>query len=131
MENCKQHCNDIQQKINTKRDEINEIKDIHKTVRYSEDELQQYNKLDTEFDNLNLDLQRCNDDCKLRNRHRDNTDEVSPVDPEILKQLEDLEGGRTRSTIRRRNKSKTKRRQTRSTRRRKTRHRSTRSTRKQ
>ena len=50
------------------------------------------------------------------------------MDPDILQELkaleeeeEDLEGGRTRSTIRRRNKSKTKRRHTRSTRRRKTR----------
>lgn len=131
MENCTQLCDDKQIKVNNKHDEI---KATHKTDRYSNDDLKQYNKLDDELKILTLDLQRCIADCKLRNRHRDNTDEVSPVDPEILKQLEDLEdleGGRTRSTIRRRNKSKTKRRQTRSTRRRKTRHRSTRRTRKQ
>jgi hypothetical protein len=89
-----------------------------------------------------LDLQRCIADCKLRNRHRDVDDyskDGKHVDPEILQELKALEeedeyigGGRTRSTFRRRNKSKTKRRQTRSTRRRNTRRRrSTRRNRKQ
>lgn len=116
MENCTQRCNNKQIKVNNKHDEI---KATHKTDRYSNDDLKQYNKLDDELKILTLDLQRCIADCKLRNRHRDNTDEVSPVDPDILQELkaleeeeEDLGGGRTRSTIRRRNKRKTKGRQT-------------------
>jgi hypothetical protein len=149
MENCKQRCNDIQIKINNKQREINKVD--HKPGTYSTDELKQYNKLHDEFDNLTLDLQRCIDECKLRNRHRDVDDYSNDgkhvgVDPVIflqelkaLKAIEALEkeeeeysGGRTRSTFRRRNKSKTKRRQTRSTRRRNTRRRrSTRRNRKQ
>lgn len=148
MENCKQRCKYIQIKINNKQLEINKVD--HKPGTYSTDELKQYNKLHDEFDNLTLDLQRCIDECKLRNRHRGDDDYSNDgkhvgVDPVILKQFEDLEdleeeeekeedivGGRTRSTFRRRNKSKTKRRQTRSTRRRNTRRRrSTRRNRKQ
>lgn len=139
MKNCEQLCNNKQIKVNNKQIEIDKID--NKPGTYSIDELQQFNKLKTELANLNLDLQRCIDECKLRNRHRgpDNSNDGTQVavDPDILQELEalekeeDLEGGRTRSTIRRRNKSKTKRRQTRSTRRRKTRHRSTRRTRKQ
>jgi hypothetical protein len=103
--------------------------------RYSKNQLKQYSKLSTELQNLFLDHQICVEGCKLRKQYSgdDNTDSTQ-VDPEILKELnalekeEDPEGGRNRSTIRRRNKSKTKRRQTRSTRRRR---RSTRRTRKQ
>ena len=140
MKNCKQSCNNKQIKVNNKQKEINKID--NKPDTYSIDELQQFDELKTELKNLTLDLQRCIDDCNLRNRHRgpdnSNDDTQVDVDPDILQELkaleeeeEDLEGGRTRSTIRRRNKSKTKRRQTRSTRRRKTRHCSTRRTRKQ
>jgi hypothetical protein len=143
---CEQYCKYIQIKVNEKQDEITKVD--NKPGRYSTDELQQIDKLKTEFDNLTLDLQRCIDECKLRNRHRDVDDYSNDgkhvgVDPVILKQFEDLKaleeeeeedivGGRTRSTFRRRNKSKTKRRQTRSTRRRNTRRRrSTRRNRKQ
>jgi len=142
MENCKQRCNDIQIKVNEKQDEIKKVD--NKPGRYSTDELQQFYKLKTELYNLTLDLQRCIDECKLRNRHRDVDDYSNDgkhvgVDPVILQDLkaleeeeEDIVGGRTRSTFRRRNKSKTKRRQTRSTRRRNTRRRrSTRRNRKQ
>lgn len=135
MKNCKQRCINKQIKVNNKQDEINKID--NKPDTYSIDELQQFDKLKTELEILTLDLQCCIDDCKLRSRHsgpdNSNDDTQVAVDPDILQELkalekeeEDLEGGRTRSTIRRRNKSKTKRRQTRSTRRRKTRHRSTR-----
>jgi len=144
MENCKQRCNDIQIKVNEKQYEINKVD--NKPGRYSTDELQQIDKLTTELYNLTLDLQRCIDECKLRNRHRDVDDYSNDgkhvgVDPVILQELKALEekeedecivGGRTRSMFRRRNKSKTKRRQTRSTRRRNTRRRrSTRRNRKQ
>jgi len=145
MEYCEQYCKYIQIKINNKQLEINKVE--HKPDKYSIDELQQFNKLTTELANLTLDLQRCVDECKLRNRHRDVDDYSNDgkhvgVDPVILDQLKALEkeeeeedeyrGGRTRSTFRRRNKSKTKRRQTRSTRRRNTRRRrSTRRNRKQ
>lgn len=136
MENCEQRCINKQIKVNNKHDEI---KATHKTDRYSNDDLKQYNKLDDELENLKLDLQRCIADCKLRNRNRDVDDyskDGKHVDPEILQELKALEeedeysGGRTRSTIHR-NKRKTKRRQTRSTRRRKTRRRSSRRNRKQ
>jgi hypothetical protein len=135
MKNCEQRCNNKQIKVNEKQSEINKVD--NKPGRYSTDELKQFNQLKTELHNLNLDLQRCIDECKLRNRHRDDdstdgTPVDMAVDPGILQELEALEkeeeeeeysGGRTRSTIRRRNKNKTKRRQTRSTRRRKTRRR--------
>jgi hypothetical protein len=139
MDNCEQRCNNIQLKINNKQREIDKVD--HKPGTYSIDELQQFNKLKTELEILTLDLQLCIDGCKLRNRHRDVDDysnDGKHVEPEILQELKALEeedeyigGGRTRSTFRRRNKSKTKRRQTRSTRRRKTRRRSTRRNRKQ
>jgi hypothetical protein len=130
MKNCEQRCNNKQIKVNEKQSEINKVD--NKPGRYSTDELKQFIQLKTELKNLTLDLQRCIDECKLRNRHRDNdSTDGTPVavDPGILQELEALEkeeehsGGRTRSTIRRRNKNKTKRRQTRSTRRRKTRRR--------
>ncbi len=141
---CEQYCKYIQIKVNEKQDEIKKVD--NKPGRYSTDELQQIDKLKTELYNLTLDLQLCIDECKLRNRHRDVDDYSNDgkdvgVDPDILQELKALEeeeedeytvGGRTRSTFRRHNKSKTKRRQTRSTRRRNTRRRrSTRRNRKQ
>ena len=89
MDNCKQSCNNKQIKVNNKQIEIDKID--NKPDTYSIDELQQFDELKTELENLTLDLQRCIADCKLRDRHRDNTDEVSPVDPDILQELKALE----------------------------------------
>jgi hypothetical protein len=132
---CYKYCEDIQQQYIIINDKILEMERQNAADggRYSKKQLKRYSKLSTEFQKLLLDHQICVEGCKLRNQYSgDDSRDDTQVDPEILKELNALEeeeylgGDKTRSTIRRRNKSKTKRRQTRSTRRR----RSTRRTRK-
>lgn len=95
--------------LQEKRNEIKNYEESHTTSRYTHEDLQRYNTLHKDFDNISTHYNSCRANCRKQNT-----------------------GGRTRSTIRRRNKSKTKRRQTRSTRRRNTRRRrSTRRNRKQ
>jgi len=138
---CYKYCEDIQQQYIIINDKILEMERQNAADggRYSKKQLKRYSKLSTEFQKLLLDHQICVEGCKLRNQYSgDDSRDDTQVDPEILKELNALEeeeylgGDKTRSTIRRRNKSKTKRRQTRSTRRRNTRRRrSTRRNRKQ
>jgi hypothetical protein len=86
---------------------IRAYEESHKN-RYSQEEIETYNNLQNDFDVIMTDYNKCRADCKNQT------------------------AGRSRSTIRRRNKSKTKRRQTHSTRRRNNRRRrSTRRNRKQ
>jgi hypothetical protein len=86
---------------------ITEYEQSHKNG-YSIEEIETYNNLQKEFDDISTQYNSCRTDCKNQT------------------------AGRSRSTIRRRNKSKTKRRQTHSTRRRNNRRRrSTRRNRKQ
>ena len=53
MENCKQFCDDKQIKVNNKQIEINKID--NKPDTYSIDELQQFDELKTELENLTLE----------------------------------------------------------------------------
>jgi hypothetical protein len=113
--NCSEHCNSIINEMIPISDKIKKLNKNHTNKTYSTEDLEKYNVLEGQLENIQYRYYECMMDCERRNCHRDSDEKPPPIDENLRKQLKELKqleesdddnfGGNKRQSRRRRRRS--------------------------
>ena len=90
-------------------DKIKKLNKNHTNKTYSTEDLEKYNVLERQLENIQYRYYECMMDCERRNCHRDSDEKPPPIDENLRNQLEESDddnfGGNKRQSRRRRRRS--------------------------